>query len=360
MKKRGHKKRRRKIKHHALSKKAFVIGISIFSGILLLSLLLAGRYLYKNPDSEDMDISDTGVSDMLQSDTESSDTKQAIKDRETGQTDKDTLQGDSSIVRGEIAENTEAGTGQSDDTESVETGSDTDGAIKLSIFGDSISTFDEWIPEGYYDFFPMNGNVADVEQTWWKMVLNDTGMRLCVNGSSSGSICAGYSPGADTPQEGCSEFRINGLADANGSSPDIIIVYMGTNDFLNDIPIGDNDGTRVVEEGNVENFSDAYCLILDKMHARYPAARIFCCNLLPVGDIWNGCVLITNGQGLGSDAYSRQIETIASAKGYSVIDLEHCGVTIENLAQYTGDGVHPNPEGMKLIRDAVEAVLTNQ
>ena len=48
------------------------------------------------------------------------------------------------------------------------------GTKKLSILGDSISTFDGWIPEGYSCFFPMNGDVAEVEQTWWQMVLKDT------------------------------------------------------------------------------------------------------------------------------------------------------------------------------------------
>lgn len=64
-----------------------------------------------------------------------------------------------------------------------------------------------------------------------------------------------------------------------------------------------------------------------------------------------------NEQGMTIDSYSRQIETIAAAKGYPLIDLENCGMTMENMIQYVSDGVHLNPEGMKLIRDAVEAVI---
>lgn len=229
----------------------------------------------------------------------------------------------------------------------------------LSILGDSISTFDDWIPEGYYDFYPMNGAVADVGQTWWKMVLDDTGMQLCVNGSSSGSTCAGDSTGTADPQHGCSDFRINGLTAADGSIPDVIIVYMGTNDFIKAVPLGDNDGTKAVAEGSIENFSDAYCLILDKLHVRYPDAQIFCCKLMPVGVVGADMTYepFVNEQGMTIDSYSRQIETIAEAKGYPLIDLENCGMTMENMIQYVSDGVHLNPEGMKLIRDAVEAVI---
>lgn len=231
----------------------------------------------------------------------------------------------------------------------------------LSILGDSISTFDDWIPEGYYDFYPMNGEVAYVNQTWWKMVLHDMDMQLCVNGSSSGSTCIGDSSGTDNPQYGCSDFRIEDLVGKDGAYPDIIIVYMGTNDFLDAVPLGSNDGTQCVEEGDIDNFSDAYCLMLDKLAAYYPNAEIFCCSLTPVGkeDTENSFVVYTNALGLSSEDYSRQIETIAAAKGCAVIDLQHCGITMDNIRQYLSDRVHLNPEGMKLVRDAVEAAISD-
>lgn len=233
-----------------------------------------------------------------------------------------------------------------------------DGKKTVSIVGDSISTFDEWIPEGYYDFYPFNGEVGDVDQTWWKMVLDDMDFKLCVNASSSGSTCIGDSLATDYPQHGCNHFRTSGLADENGVHPDIIIVYMGTNDFMQSVPIGDNDGTRHVEEGNIENFSDAYCLMLDKIKANYPESQIFCCNLTPVGGWKDDALRICpNGLGLTAQDYSRQIETIAAAKGYPVIDLKNCGITDENMSEYVSDGVHLNPEGMKLIRDVVVQCL---
>lgn len=232
---------------------------------------------------------------------------------------------------------------------------------KLSILGDSISTFDGWIPEGYSCYFPMDGAVLDVEQTWWKMILKDTKMELCVNGSSSGSTCVGDSSSADNVQYGCSECRIWDLIGSNGSFPDVIIVYMGTNDFLKAVPLGDNDGTQAVEEGMIENFSDAYCMMLDKLIACYPNAEIFCCNLPPMG-AWgpeSGPTFVTfvNSLDLTSEDYGKRIEVIAAAKGCKIIDLQNCGITVDNMKDYVTDGVHMNPEGMKLVRDAVEAAL---
>lgn len=243
-----------------------------------------------------------------------------------------------------------------------ETAADSEAAPrKLSILGDSISTFDGWIPEGYACYFPLDGEVLDVEQTWWKMVLKDTEMELCVNGSSAGSTCVGDSISADDIRYGCSERRIWDLIGSNGSFPDVIIVYMGTNDFLKAVPLGDNDGTRAVEEGMIETFSDAYCMILDKLVAYYPNAEIYCCNLPAMGT-WgpeSGPVFVpfVNGLDLTPEDYGKQIEVIAAAKGCKIIDLQNCGITNDNISDYVSDGIHMNQEGMELIRKAVEAAL---
>lgn len=227
----------------------------------------------------------------------------------------------------------------------------------LSILGDSISTFDGWIPEGFNVFYPLSGEVTDVSQTWWKLLMDNTGMELCANGSSSGSTCVGDSMSEDNPWYGCSGYRISFLTGAGGRMPDVIIVYLGTNDLLMSVPLGDNDGTNMVEEGEIENFSDAYCMILDKLASDYPAAQVYCCNLTQVGDWGTGegqaFVPFVNGLGLTAEDYSKQIQIIADNKGIPVIDLYHCGIETANLREMTTDGVHPTPKGMKCLGDAV-------
>lgn len=230
---------------------------------------------------------------------------------------------------------------------------------RISIVGDSISTFEGWMPGGYSIFFPLYGEITDVSQTWWKPLLDDMGLQLCANSSSSGSTCVGNSLSTDDPQCGCDNFRIEGAIGAGGIHPDIIIVYMGTNDVVTHVPLGTNDGTHSVEEGVIDNFSDAYKLMLDKLEAQYPGAQIICCTLTPLGGWTEEGELIpfVNKLGLTDADYSRQIEAIAGEKGFPVVDLQSCGMSIDNLLQYVTDGVHPNPEGMKLIGKAVRPVI---
>lgn len=232
--------------------------------------------------------------------------------------------------------------------------------LGISILGDSISTYDGWIPEGFNVFYPLDGELTDVSQTWWKSLIDDTGMELCANNSSSGSTCSGDSLSIDDPMFGCSDGRLSFLAGSQGRLPDVIVIYMGTNDLLKGVPIGDNDGTKLVEEGNVENFSDAYCLMLDKLASYYPTAQIFCCTLAPVGD-WGTdqpFVIFENHLGLTAEEYSDQIKVIADSKGATVIDLYHCGITIDNLAEMTTDGVHLTLVGMERVKNAVFEGLT--
>ncbi|MBD5520928.1 MAG: hypothetical protein HDR03_06830 [Lachnospiraceae bacterium] len=230
----------------------------------------------------------------------------------------------------------------------------------LSILGDSISTYEGWIPDEYAVFFPLDGEVGDVDETWWKMFMDDAGMQFCANSSSSGSTCVGDSLSIDNPKFACSNYRIDDLIGKGGTYPDVIIVYMGTNDCLTSIPIGENDGTQFVEEGVIETFSDAYTLILDKLESQYPMAQIYCCTLTQLGSWGSGnkpFVTFVNSDGLTSEDYSKQIETIASNRGLNVIDLCNCGINEKNMPQYVTDGVHLNTEGMKLVRDSVESSI---
>ena len=229
----------------------------------------------------------------------------------------------------------------------------------FSILGDSISTYQGYNPVGYSAFFPENGEVAAPEDTWWQRVADDLELTLYANGSSAGATVAGDSTGTEDPQCGCNELRTNDLSGPEGACPDIIVIFLGANDMLKAVPLGDNDGTGLVDEGEVEAFSDAYTLMLDKVQANYPLAEIYCCTLLPMGDYGTETpyVEFVNGKGLTSADYGRVIARIAKNRGLSVIDLSDCGVAIENLHEMTSDGVHPTVEGMRCIAEAVKEAL---
>lgn len=229
----------------------------------------------------------------------------------------------------------------------------------FSILGDSISTYQGCNPVGYYAFFPENGEVAELEDTWWQRVADDLELTLYVNGSSAGATVTGDSTGTEDPQCSCNELRTNDLSGPAGACPDRVVIYMGANDMLKAAPLGDNDGTGLVEEGEIETFSDAYTLMLDKVQANYPLAEIYCCTLLPMGDYGTETpyVEFVNSGQLTSADYGETIIRIAENRGLPVIDLADCGVTIDNLQEMTSDGVHPTPEGMRCIAEAVKEAL---
>lgn len=232
----------------------------------------------------------------------------------------------------------------------------------FSILGDSISTFQGYIPVGYYDFFPENGEVKEVGDTWWQIVAGDLELTLYVNGSSSGATVVGDSTGMENPQCACNEFRTGGLAGPQGACPDRIIVYLGTNDLMEAVLLGDNDGTGAVADGEIDTFSDAYTLMLDKLQANYPSAQIYCCTLLHIGRYGTQTPYVerVNGQQLSAADYGEVITRIAKNKGLSVIDLYNCGITIENLEEMTSDGVHPTAAGMRQIAAAVKEALAEE
>lgn len=229
----------------------------------------------------------------------------------------------------------------------------------FSILGDSISTFQGYNPVGYSVYFPEYGEVAHVEDTWWQRVADDLELTLYANGSSAGATVAGDSTETDNPQCGCNELRTNDLSGPEGACPDRVVIFMGANDMLQAVPLGTNDGTGLVEEGEVKTFSDAYTLMLDKVQANYPLAEIYCCTLPPMGDYGTDTpyVEFVNSRQLTSGDYGEVIAQIAGNRGLPVIELYHCGITVENLHEMTTDGVHPTTPGMECIAEAVKEAL---
>ena len=234
--------------------------------------------------------------------------------------------------------------------------------LKLSILGDSISTFDGYIPTDYNIFYPGSGDISTVEKTWWWQVMNATGMELNANASSSNTTITGDSLDTTGSAPGCSTKRMIDLTPGDdGPAPDILIVFMGTNDFLRSVELGTFTEPSPQDEGVVNNFCDAYELMIQKLNALYPNAEIYFCTLLETNagdeDEYPQSYPATNKNGNTIGDFNAEIATIASAYSYPVIDVHNCGITYETLDQYTSDGVHPNTEGAKLIAEYVTNAL---
>ncbi len=147
----------------------------------------------------------------------------------------------------------------------------------VSIMGDSISTFQGYNPPGYAVFYnkemQMKNGLNTVYDTWWAKVNQSLHAYLCINGSYSGSRVTGTAFPA-----GASEKRINDL-ECPGIAPDIILVYLGINDFGYGVSVKKNlIASRQTLDLLV--FEDAYNIMLKKMTRKYPNAKIICGTLM--------------------------------------------------------------------------------
>ncbi len=198
---------------------------------------------------------------------------------------------------------------------------------KISILGDSISTFEGYtVHEGlFYERYIQNiSGVKNVEQTWWMQVIRGLGAELLVNDSFSGSEVSG-----NISTSGTSSKRLKNLG-AEGT-PDIIFIYMGTNDW----------GYYVMPE----DFRKAYQLLLEKVKNLYPNAKICCATLLRGKEPKNKSDLFINVEGcLSPRLYSSVIRDCARESGAYLIDLEKYQVEYDTI-----DGVHPDIHGMEQI-----------
>ena len=86
------------------------------------------------------------------------------------------------------------------------------------IFGDSYSTFKEYVPKGYAVYYSETEcpetDVTKVEQTWWYQVVEEATLKLALNNSWSGSTI-GYTGYNNTDCSKSSSFiyRLKELID---------------------------------------------------------------------------------------------------------------------------------------------------
>ena len=123
---------------------------------------------------------------------------------------------------------------------------------KFMIFGDSYSTYEGCIPEGYATYYLKNKlppeepqdaiKNMELESTWWMRLIKATGAELVQNNSWSGSsVCyTGYS--GDCSHSSSFIYRYRQLKEQGfflQSELDTIIVFGGTNDSWSNSPIGE-------------------------------------------------------------------------------------------------------------------------
>ena len=138
--------------------------------------------------------------------------------------------------------------------------------VKVSVLGDSYSTFEGWIPEGNEPWYgaEIGNDVKDVKDTWWYQLIEDNGLALELNNSWSGAtICnTGYN-GEDYTHR---SFLTR--AGSLGENPDLIFVFGGTNDAWAGSPLGEWGGT------DMYTVRPASLAMFKKLKENYPDALI--------------------------------------------------------------------------------------
>lgn len=209
----------------------------------------------------------------------------------------------------------------------------------VSILGDSVSTYAGFNPSGYSVFYDdgmteRNG-IHTVYDTWWAKVNQYLNASLCVNNSYSGSKVTGKT----FPSASCEERLVNLRTDED--SPDIILIYIGFNDFGNGIEIS--------------AFEKAYKHMLMRIGRLYPDASVICATLMKTcvrGDAdWE---FPERYAGTAFEEYNNAIRRCCQRENILLADLADTGLRYETL-----DGSHPTADGHLTLSTAWINFLQN-
>ena len=203
---------------------------------------------------------------------------------------------------------------------------------KVSILGDSYSTFAGYIPENFIAWYmpqPKEGRPTDVtkvEQTWWDIFLKKNGYQLETNNSYSGStICnTGYEK-----QDYSDRSFITRVGQLG--NPDLILVYGGTNDSWANSPIGEfvySDWTK----NQLKTFRPATAYLLSELQRIYPNAEI---------------VFLVNDENILKPQIISSIREICDHYGVKY-------VMMNDIEKMSG---HPDQKGMLQIAEQLENSL---
>lgn len=197
--------------------------------------------------------------------------------------------------------------------------------LRLSILGDSYSTYQNYIPEGneVWYFEPLDSkrtDVRNVRQTWWWQVVSEGGYLLEKNDSWSGAtIC--YTGYRDEDYSARSFItRLPRLG-----SPDIILIFGNTNDSWCGAQVGEYKYDNW-KRADLYTFRPALAKLLSDAQSRYPNVRIY---------------FIQNTE--------LRKEIVESTE----VICKHYGIPVIQLKDIDKQAGHPNVKGMRAIADQV-------
>lgn len=252
--------------------------------------------------------------------------------------------------------------------------------ITISILGDSISTYENASSglaaettnttiKNNRDYYTDDRNDVKLNDTWWMQAAQTLGAEILVNNSYSGSRL--FYTDSDNSASGFYSRPYNlhdNTGDNAGQEPDIIAVYMGTNDIThNKKYLGTYESINyatLIREINGEyvyktpqTSAEAYAIMLHKISVTYENAEIYCFTIIPrVSSKLSNAAII--------DDFNNTIKKIAEHQNCYIVDLcNDSGITKNDdiIKRYLYDAyLHPNRKGMDAIESAfISSVYTN-
>lgn len=203
-------------------------------------------------------------------------------------------------------------------------------AQRVSILGDSYSTFEDFVTPSTNELWYYAHNdtsktdVNRVEDTWWWQVIHDNDYKLEVNNSYSGATI-GYS-GYDGNDYSRRSFLKRMY---NIGSPDIILVFGGTNDSWAKEPVGEYKYADW-QWGDFYSFRPAMAYMVNWIRLHHPNVSTY---------------YIINSE--LSPEITESMKTIC--KHYNVPYIE-----LKNISKKNG---HPTVKGMKAIAEQVSEAI---
>jgi lysophospholipase L1-like esterase len=239
----------------------------------------------------------------------------------------------------------------------------------VSVIGDSISTYEGAIPDGWNCFYTgqnlVDTGVDSVDKTWWMKTIKGMGGEFLANASWSGSMVegAGYPAGE-------SRERTDALQ-KDGQHPDVVLIFMGINDFGwggtwnqvlgrgSAVPLTiDLSKYPFVSPGHAADHADfyfqlAYARMIQNIQHDNPDAIIWCITM-PVPRLKDAThtTFMYHMRDVEFDAYNNAIRIAAVENGCELADIRALQLDYESA-----DGTHPSEKGMDQIAKMILAAM---
>ena len=227
------------------------------------------------------------------------------------------------------------------DTSGSNGNSGNEGKKKVSLLGDSITTYQGYTPYPSNYQYPKSSyaDFTSVSQTWWHQFIYNkmTDAALEVNSSYTGT-CVQETTSQGHPGYGFLHRYVE------LGNPDVIIVNGGTNDSWSfKLPVGSLDFNVATDNLDTYQFAQAYDKLIRLLKAKYPEAQI-CCII---------------GDAVMDASYTAYAQVIRDVCAH--YELPCAEVVFADRASMTYDNVHPNVAGMadmaEQIWDALQPYL---